>query len=52
MARLLVEKGYRQVWPLLGGFDAWEALDYPVEPILASPPLDPAVTAIESSAEI
>ncbi len=31
MARLLHEKGYPEVWPLLGGFDAWVALGYPVE---------------------
>ncbi len=52
MARLLIEKGYREVWPLLGGFDAWEALDYPLEPILAPPPPGPAVATVKSSAEI
>ncbi len=31
MARLLHERGYKEVWPLLGGFDAWLALGYPVE---------------------
>jgi 3-mercaptopyruvate sulfurtransferase SseA len=33
MARLLIDRGYRHVRPLLGGFDAWQALGYPVEPI-------------------
>ncbi|MBZ5562076.1 MAG: hypothetical protein LAP13_06610 [Acidobacteriia bacterium] len=50
MARLLVEKGYREVWPLLGGFDAWEALDYPLEPILASASPLPLIAAVKSSA--
>jgi rhodanese-related sulfurtransferase len=31
MARLLHEKGTKDVWPLLGGFDAWVELGYPVE---------------------
>ena len=38
MARLLIEKGYRQVWPLLGGFDGWVELGYPTEPIAAPAP--------------
>ncbi len=50
MARLLVEKGYREVWPLLGGFDAWESLDYPVEPILAAASPVPSITAVKTSA--
>ncbi len=33
MARLLTEKGYTKVWPLLGGFDAWRELAYPTEPV-------------------
>ena len=33
MARLLIEKGYRDVWPLLGGFDGWVELGYPTEPV-------------------
>jgi len=33
MARLLLDRGYADVRPLLGGFDAWQALGYPVEPI-------------------
>ena len=32
MARLLTSKGYQDVRPLLGGFDAWVAHGYPVEP--------------------
>ncbi len=32
MARLLISKGYSDVRPLLGGFDAWLAQGYPVEP--------------------
>ena len=31
MARLLISKGYRDVRPLLGGFDAWVEHGYPVE---------------------
>ena len=33
MARLLLDRGYRDVRPLLGGLDAWQALGYPVESI-------------------
>ncbi|MBZ5543088.1 MAG: hypothetical protein LAO07_05335 [Acidobacteriia bacterium] len=32
MARLLLDRGYKDVRPLLGGFDAWVELGYPVEP--------------------
>jgi|GraSoi013_1_40cm_1032412.scaffolds.fasta_scaffold28629_3 3-mercaptopyruvate sulfurtransferase SseA len=39
MARLLHTKGYSEVWPLLGGFDAWLALGYPVEQYAARPRL-------------
>ena len=35
MARLLIEKGYRDVWPLQGGFDGWVELGYPTEPVAA-----------------
>ncbi len=38
MARLLHEKGYKDVWPLLGGFEAWVALGYPVERYAAGLP--------------
>lgn len=33
MALLLLDWGYTDVRPLQGGFDAWQALGYPVEPI-------------------
>jgi 3-mercaptopyruvate sulfurtransferase SseA len=32
MARLLISKGYSNVRPLLGGYDAWFKQGYPVEP--------------------
>ena len=32
MARLLIDKGYKNVRPLLGGFDAWMEKGFPVEP--------------------
>lgn len=42
MARLLASKGYRDVRPLLGGFDEWLERGYPVEPHqAASPPWIP-----------
>ena len=31
MALLLKSKGFKQVWPLLGGLDAWVELGYPTE---------------------
>lgn len=31
MARLLYDKGYKEVRPLLGGFEAWRAQGYLVE---------------------
>jgi 3-mercaptopyruvate sulfurtransferase SseA len=31
MALLLKRKGYKVIWPLLGGFDAWLELGYPTE---------------------
>jgi len=31
MALLLKSKGFKEVWPLLGGLDAWEKLGYPTE---------------------
>jgi rhodanese-related sulfurtransferase len=33
MARLLHDKGYKDVWPLLGGFEAWKALGYAVDTV-------------------
>jgi len=49
MARLLYDKGYKEVWPLLGGFDGWAALGYPVEPYAAIPPRLSTVTASRSA---
>ena len=46
MARLLVEKGYSEVWPLLGGLDGWVELGYPTEPVA---PLAPALTSITAA---
>jgi hypothetical protein len=31
MALILKSKGFRHVWPLLGGLDAWVELGYPTE---------------------
>lgn len=46
MARRLISKGYSDVRPLLGGFDAWVAQGYPVEPHVAeAPPLAPVAAA-------
>ncbi len=36
MALLLKGKGYKVIWPLLGGFDAWLELGYPTEGFRAS----------------
>ena len=33
MARLLLDRGYQDVRPLLGGLEAWQSLGYPVESI-------------------
>jgi rhodanese-related sulfurtransferase len=38
MARLLMEKGYGEVWPLLGGLDGWVGLGYPTEGVAAPSP--------------
>jgi 3-mercaptopyruvate sulfurtransferase SseA len=35
MALLLKSKGYKAIWPLLGGFDAWLELGYPTESLNA-----------------
>jgi rhodanese-related sulfurtransferase len=32
LAQTLMEKGWKNVHPLYGGFDAWEKAGYPVEP--------------------
>ncbi len=50
MARLLIEKGYEDVWPLLGGYDAWQSRGYPVEPSSASAPPVASIAAVKSSA--
>ena len=36
MALLLKSKGFKEVWPLLGGLDAWVELGYPTEDFHAS----------------
>jgi 3-mercaptopyruvate sulfurtransferase SseA len=36
MALILKNKGFRQVWPLLGGLDAWVELGYPTETFRAN----------------
>jgi rhodanese-related sulfurtransferase len=33
VARLLLDRGYRNVRPLEGGFDAWVAASLPTEPL-------------------
>jgi len=33
-----MDKGYLEVWPLLGGFDAWQSAGFPVEPVSAKVP--------------
>ena len=38
MARLLIEKGYHEVLPLLGGLDGWVELGYPTDPVAAAAP--------------
>lgn len=50
MARLLHDQGYKDVRPLLGGFDAWIALDYPVERHIALPLTQVTVAAPDASA--
>ncbi len=49
MARLLIEKGYHEVLPLLGGLDGWVELGYPTERLnFPAPGLD-SVAAASSS---
>jgi 3-mercaptopyruvate sulfurtransferase SseA len=50
MARLLIEKGYREVRPLLGGFDGWVELGYPTEPVSAPTPDLTSMAGATSSA--
>ena len=46
MARLLIQKGYREVMPLKGGLDGWLELGYPTE--VAGHPV-PAITSVEAA---
>jgi hypothetical protein len=50
MARLLIEKGYQQVLPLLGGLDGWVELGYPTEPLGFPAPGLSSIAAASSSA--
>jgi len=50
MARLLIEKGYHDVRPLLGGFDGWVELGYPTEPVAGPPATLTSITAASSPA--
>jgi len=45
MALLLKSEGYKMVWPLLGGYDAWLELGYPTETFLGDEGLPGRVTA-------
>ena len=47
MARLLVEKGYHEVRPLQGGYDAWVERGYPTEPVTV--PVDRLTSVAEAS---
>ncbi|MBI1983824.1 MAG: hypothetical protein HYS61_06465 [Acidobacteria bacterium] len=49
MARLLLDRGYNNVRPLLGGFDAWRALGYPVEPAAKAAPSDQPAVSLKSA---
>jgi len=49
MARLLHDMGYTDVRPLLGGFDAWVSLGYPVERHVTPPLAQVSSTATEPS---
>lgn len=49
MARLLHDKGYEDVRPLLGGFDAWLEARFPVESATPVTMPLPAVAAPETS---
>ena len=50
MARLLGEEGYKEVWPLGGGFDAWQALGLPVESVPVPPPPLTSISEVSFSA--
>ena len=45
MALLLKSKGFKEVWPLRGGFDAWRDLGYPTETYRAQEGPFPIVSA-------
>jgi 3-mercaptopyruvate sulfurtransferase SseA len=49
MARLLSSKGYSDVRPLLGGFDAWLEHGYPVEPHVGAAAVGPILPAAQSA---
>ena len=49
MARLLMSKGYQDVRPLLGGFDAWVEHGYPVEQHNVTAPAPTVQPAPESA---
>jgi 3-mercaptopyruvate sulfurtransferase SseA len=51
MARLLASKGYSDVRPLLGGFDAWVEHGYPVEPHAGEAAVPVIVPAAAESAQ-
>jgi len=46
---MLIEKGYREVWPLLGGLDGWIELAYPTEPVAPHLPVMSSVPEAEPS---
>jgi 3-mercaptopyruvate sulfurtransferase SseA len=50
MALLLKSKGFKEVWPLLGGFDAWLGLGYPTESFRAGAGPPDTVSAPSPSA--
>ena len=39
-AKLLMALGYRRVWPLLGGLDAWDSAGYAIERLPSDPAAD------------
>lgn len=48
MALLLKGKGYRVVWPLLGGYEAWLSLGFPTQTFSAAKGLPNSVAAADS----
>jgi len=49
MARLLIERGYRDVRPLMGGYDGWVELGYPTDPVAPAAPALTSFAAADSS---